>query len=456
MRGYLWPALFTMLLMAVAAISAAQSEDYRDSADLLIEYLVEERFHAVVSAFAPSLAEHHPVEELEEVWYRTLQRYGRYKSHRFGEVIEKDSSLSYLYVIKCASAVLAVVVAYDQRGQVIAFVLRPPEGEPIKAQPFWVVPAFVDIAKTIYQIPDYVDTSLFNEVEFLMQGAIPVPATMTVAKTDEPNPMVILFQGFGPTDRDETIGDIKPLRDIAWGLASRGIASIRFDCRSYTQTPEVIAGFNIDSYLLDDIAAMVAYTRLKSAIFDTTRIFIAGHGLGGMAAALAVQRDTGLAGVLLLSTPARPFNELLLETVRSDMATLASNSKAEKERLLDIAGILELLKNRRLPAEEMVLFAPARVWYDLMDNNHVEISRQLDLPVLIVHSGRDFEATDRDFDIWKELSTSNHNIRLKKYDDLNHFYQPGSARAGKLEYGTNTAPVDQRVIDDIAAWIKAE
>ena len=56
-------------------------------------------------------------------------------------------------------------------------------------------------------------------------------ATVTLPKGAGPFPAVVLVQGSGPHDRDETIGPHEPFRDLAWGLASRGIAVLRYDKR---------------------------------------------------------------------------------------------------------------------------------------------------------------------------------------------------------------------------------
>ena len=49
-----------------------------------------------------------------------------------------------------------------------------------------------------------------------------------------PFPVVVLVQGSGPSDRDETIGPKQARsRDLAWGLASQGIAVLRYDKRTY-------------------------------------------------------------------------------------------------------------------------------------------------------------------------------------------------------------------------------
>ena len=46
--------------------------------------------------------------------------------------------------------------------------------------------------------------------------------------------------GAGPFDRDEASGPNRPLKDLAWGLASRGVAVLRFDKITYAR-PDLVA-----------------------------------------------------------------------------------------------------------------------------------------------------------------------------------------------------------------------
>jgi hypothetical protein len=39
---------------------------------------------------------------------------------------------------------------------------------------------------------------------------------------------VVLVHGSGPSDEDESIGALRPFKDLAWGLASWGIAVLRY------------------------------------------------------------------------------------------------------------------------------------------------------------------------------------------------------------------------------------
>jgi len=295
------------------------------------------------------------------------------------------------------------------------------------------IPAHAD-----YRIPAYVDTSAFNEVDFNLQGEYPLPATMTLAKTDEPNPVVILFNGFSLRDRDESVDYVKPFRDIAWGLAGRGIASIRFDSRAYTLGPDTVAAFGLDEYLLDDITALLSYIRFQPNLFDTTKIFIAGYGLGGYVAPLVAKRE------------ARPPHEALLSMIGD-----AFSDTPDKNLMMDKAqSLIRRLADREIPPDQILLFGPARLWYDLMDSSGVDAAEQVTAPFLVIQGGHDEEAGPEDFAIWKKALANRQNVALHRYDDLNHFYQPESAvTQGTFMSRNDPTPVDKRVIDDIAEWI---
>jgi len=56
-----------------------------------------------------------------------------------------------------------------------------------------------------------------------------LPGTLTIPVGPGPFPAVVLVHGSGPNDRDETVGANKPFRDLALGLASRGIAVLRYE-----------------------------------------------------------------------------------------------------------------------------------------------------------------------------------------------------------------------------------
>ena len=79
-----------------------------------------------------------------------------------------------------------------------------------------------------YEIPSYMIPEKFREKEVTIgTGEWQLPGTLTLPKSGEPFRAAVLVHGSGPNDRDETIGPNKPFRDLAWGLASRGVAVLR-------------------------------------------------------------------------------------------------------------------------------------------------------------------------------------------------------------------------------------
>lgn len=96
-----------------------------------------------------------------------------------------------------------------------------------------------------------------------------LPGTLTLPKRAVGSdvcrvPCVILVHGSGPHDRDETIGPNKPFRDLAWGLAERGIAVVRYEKRTKAYGAACVpAGreLDYDTEAVDDAVAIVEQVR---------------------------------------------------------------------------------------------------------------------------------------------------------------------------------------------------
>src|SRR6202012_3381165 len=89
--------------------------------------------------------------------------------------------------------------------------------------------------------PSYVDPHAFTERDLDMGRSPKLSATMSSPLGAGPFPVVVLGHGSGHSDRDETSGGNELFKDLAWGLASRGIAVVRYNKRTY-QYPRSLAG----------------------------------------------------------------------------------------------------------------------------------------------------------------------------------------------------------------------
>ena len=76
-------------------------------------------------------------------------------------------------------------------------------------------------------------------------GEWALPATLTMPAATRSVPAVVLVHGSGPNDRDETVGANKPFKDLAAGLASRGVAVLRYDKRTRVHGAKMAAAHGL-------------------------------------------------------------------------------------------------------------------------------------------------------------------------------------------------------------------
>ena len=103
---------------------------------------------------------------------------------------------------------------------------------------------------------------------------------LTLPRNVEKPPVAILVAGSGPQGMDSLIGaaNNRPMADLAQGLAEHGIASIRYDKRSYAYPEDVV---DIQTEYLFDFKDAVRFA-LEDPRVDGGRVYLIGHSQGGM------------------------------------------------------------------------------------------------------------------------------------------------------------------------------
>lgn len=313
------------------------------------------------------------------------------------------------------------------------------------------------IEERAYMVPNYAKTDRFKEIECTVEnGRWKLPAILTLPEGEGPFPAVVLVHGSGPNDRDETIGPNKPFKDIAWGLASRGIAVLRYDKRTKVYPEEcarMVDTFTINDETVDD--AVNALNLLKKfEKIDEKAIFVLGHSLGATMAPRIATRSEHLAGIIMLAPAARGLYILnALDQLEYIFSLDGDIDEIESKQIQDVKEQLERILKRQLKDGEVVLGASKAYWYDLLDYDPIETARSLNIPILIMQGMRDYQVTMKDFEMWREALENKENTTFRIYEGLNHLFMFGEGPSTPIEY-QQPANVSVEVIDDIAKWIK--
>jgi dienelactone hydrolase len=311
-----------------------------------------------------------------------------------------------------------------------------------------------------WQAPSYVDELTFVEAEVTVgTGPLALPGTVTRPRAAGPYPGVVLLAGSGPNDRDGTVGRNKLLKDLAWGLASRGIAVLRFDKVTVAHRAEVAGRSDftpVDEYVNPAIAALDLLGGQPGV--DPARLFLLGHSQGGSLAPRIAAAVPAVRGLVLLAGGAVPIQWSAIRQVRH-LASLAPGSEAAAQPTIDaLTRQAELVDSPELslstPNSELPFGAPAAYWLDLRGYDPVAAAAALDRPILIVHGGRDYQVTTaEDLAAWQAGLSGRANVTVRVYAADNHFFFAGEGPSTPAEMEP-AQHMDPAVVTDIAAWIQ--
>ena len=299
--------------------------------------------------------------------------------------------------------------------------------------------------------------SIIQRDTVVVTGTIRLPATLTLPAGAVHAPAIVLVHGSGPNDRDETVGANKPFRDLAIGLAQHGVATLRYEKRSRA-APLSFMGhpFTVDDEVVDDALSAAALLRSMPEV-DPKRVVVLGHSLGGTLAPRIAQRDSTLAGLIILAGATRPLPDMIDAQFAYLRALPGADTAAIDKALASMApglAAVRALTPADSASKKLVLGAPAAYWLDLAGYDPVRVAATLRLPILILQGGRDYQVTEVDLAAWRAGLGGKRNVQIREYPALNHLFIAGSGLSSPEEYGV-AGTVDPKVIADIAAWVKA-
>lgn len=339
-------------------------------------------------ALSPELSAQLTKEGLQASWNSVAESAGVYEGIEEVQNIENGEYRVFVVVLRFRqNQGCSIRFVYDKEGQVAGI--------------------WFDVAEISKKEGDSETLGIWSEEElslgrdpYLLKGKLTLPA-------EKEAPVVILIADAADADMDGTIGknENKPLRDIAHGLAERGIASVRYHRRSYEYAASVSPGDGLYDTLFQDVWYVVDQMYNERRI-DRNRIYILAMGKSAdYMPAIVKKKAKRLSGAILM------------------------------------AGSPVSVTERYYAREEKTITSDAAYF---MEENST-------FPLLVLQGEEDFQVTMNDFEQWKNIWKGRSNIVYHSYQSLNHYFMRSSKEKTREEYD-KSGTVNTSVIRDIAQW----
>ncbi|HEV2340756.1 MAG TPA: alpha/beta fold hydrolase [Candidatus Acidoferrales bacterium] len=434
-------AVFLFAPVALAAQSLNPAPDFQALGRAFVMDLASRQFTKAAASFTPQVAAALSSDKLGQIWDQLLAQEGAFGQVSSVSVAEQGAYHVVTVTCNFAKGMLNIVVTFDAQGHVAGLHFTP------AAQ---------------WTSPSYANPSAFHESAITVSdGQWQLPGTLALPNGKSPFPAVVLVAGSGPEDEDETIGSNKPFKDLAWGLASRGIAVLRYTKRTKQYGVKSSADpdtFTVKDEYIDDARAAVALLASNPEI-EPKRILLAGHSEGGYLAPRIAAGDPRITGIAILEGNTRPIEKLILDQLHYE-ASLGGPNAAQIEKMIPGAekAAAQMESPDLKPGTTVNIIGaslPASYILDLRGYDPAAVAAGLKIPILIVQGSRDYQVTSADYSGWQKALAGHANATFKLFPDINHLMISGAGPSSPQEYMEPNKNVAAEVVDAIASWVNS-
>ena len=439
----------TALMLLVSGFAAAESVDLTAAPQAIVEQLAQGEYQQVFDQSSPDLqtALGGTADGLAAVWTQLEHLYGSFQNITNTTAQEQDGDIIAQIICSFAYADVTFIVALATDGLMIGLSVSNVRQKAIES----TADQTLFVSEPVTLRPGEEDET---------QGLLTLP------NGDGPFPTVIMMQGSGASDMNETLFGTAVFRDLAEGLAQAGVASIRYDKYTYAHSdlilanPELQAKLTVrEEYILDAKDAL-ALLQADGRIGD---IYLMGHSQGGMLVPRIMQTlgAENIAGGIILNGTPLAFWEVQLYQLLAYYADAPENERAEAEAYAaaetEKAGQLMSMTDEELL--NTTLFETSAYYaQDEMSVDAAQTAIALGKPLLIVQGGKDWQVPPaKGIEAWQTALDGQLAADYLLYPNMNHmlFNMEGEPVGDTSDYQAGSV-ASQALIADIAAWILAE
>jgi fermentation-respiration switch protein FrsA (DUF1100 family) len=286
----------------------------------------------------------------------------------------------------------------------------------------------------------------------VVSGADTLYGTLELPDDSSPCPVALIIAGSGPTDRDGNnpmAGTNNSLKMLAEALASRGIASLRFDKRGIGESSGAMTAeedLRFETYI--DDAVLWGRELRKNERFCS--LIVIGHSEGSLIGMVAC-RKLGADGYVSIAGAGYPASEVLLTQLEP---------KLPPELFEQTKSILVQLQRSELiespPSELYILFRPSVQPYFIswLQYDPAEEIAKLNVPSLIIQGTTDIQVSLEDAE---KLAAADEDAKLLIIEGMNHIFKKISGDLPEQigSYSDPDLPLMPELVDGIAAYVSS-
>ena len=294
--------------------------------------------------------------------------------------------------------------------------------------------------------------------DYPLKGLLTLPDDLS-----GPVPAVVMVHGSGASNMDEKVMNLTPFKDLAEGLARHGIASLRYDKRTFAHGFKLICQKHFTVTVKEETIedAILALQMLKNdPRIDCGRIFILGHSMGAMLAPRIDAEGGDVKGLIMMAgTPYRLEDIVLRQLKQAGLGRSILNRIVMMEYRFYRRKFRGLYEMSDEEAKKKKFAGNLTLYYfkEMGRKTAADYLLESSKPAFILQGGKDFQVlAKRDYRMFRKLLAGRANTRFKLYPDLNHIFVRGIyddiLKASK-EYKVERH-IPEEVIADIAAFIR--
>lgn len=297
---------------------------------------------------------------------------------------------------------------------------------------------------------------MITELKTIGEGTkYPVKGILTIPDdTKGPVPAVVMVHGSGSTNHDEKVGKLTPFRDLAFGLEKHGIASLRYDKRSYVHGRKMIKDnvqITAENEVIEDVIMAVKILKEDPRI-DSDSIFILGHSMGAMLAPRIDAEGADARGLIMMAGSPYRLEEILVRQLKQagGKGRLVYRAVARIEDALFSKKFDGLYEMSDEEAKQKKFAGGTNLYYfkEMGLKTAADYLAESTKPVIIMQGGKDFQClADIDYKRFKELFEDREDTYFKLYPELNHAFV--SALFTNISDGAKEFAVERHIEDDV-------